>query len=159
AAMYQLLAAPAKQRIAEDRFVARYQAIADEATIQGIAYQLDPGAGANNAGPIPFSIEYQTALWGPVRSNNSLPVVQEDGWKVDWAPTVIFPDLTGDNLVRFLPKPARRGTILDRAGRPLTVDAFAMEVGVVPGKLQDKENTVAYLANALQMKPETVREK
>src|SRR5262249_45380404 len=67
--------------------------------------------------------------------------------------------LTGDNLVRFLPKPARRGTILDRAGRPLTVDAFAMEVGVVPGKLQDKENTVAYLANALQMKPETVREK
>ncbi len=61
--MYALLSPAAQQAISADRFAARYRAITEEATIQGVAVEVQRPADPDTA-QIPFTAVYQTALWG-----------------------------------------------------------------------------------------------
>ncbi|HXG36979.1 MAG TPA: penicillin-binding protein 2, partial [Dehalococcoidia bacterium] len=60
-------------------------------------------------------------------------------------------------LVHLFPRIPKRGTIYDRNGQPLAVDADLKVVGVVPDLMNDKELTIASLARALQMPVQEVR--
>ena len=74
---------------------------------------------------------------------------QVDGsWKVDWAPSVIEPDLgPGDRLAVVTDFPSR-ASVLDAEGNPLQVNAPVYVLGVMPDSLAHPAVTARAFANA-----------
>jgi cell division protein FtsI/penicillin-binding protein 2 len=74
---------------------------------------------------------------------------QVDGaWKVEWAPSVIEPDLgPGDRLAVVTAFPGR-ASVLDAEGKPLQVTAPVYVLGVLPDNLADPAATARAFANA-----------
>jgi penicillin-binding protein 2 len=158
-AMYDLLAASSQTEISREKFVGRYEAIAEEATITGVSYIFDasPDPAATT---LPFSITFRTSFFGDILDVNSMTLVSEaQGWRVVWSPSLIFHDLDGSELVHFFPDNPRRGSIYDRHGAALALDGQLPVVGVVKGLIKDKEALIADLAQRLSLPAEKVREK
>jgi penicillin-binding protein 2 len=165
ASMYDLLTTTAKQAITQDKFVARYNAIADEATITAIAPSFTPPAD-KQADQIPYSVTYTTALFGAVRQDMQMPLVREaDGWRVQWTPSLIFADLGATNLVHVFEDIPKRGAILARDGTPLAITASVGVVGTSralmnnPSIVKDRASAVAQLAQRLGIDAATINQK
>ena len=158
-AMYDLLASSSQAEISREKFVGRYQAIAEEATITGVSYIFDP-APDPAATELPFSVTFHTSFFGDILDVNNMTLVKEaQGWRVLWSPSLIFRDLDGAELVHFFPDFPRRGSIFDRHGTALALDGQLPVVGVVTGLIKDKEALIADLAQRLELPAEKVREK
>ena len=139
--MYALLSNASRSAIDEKKFVARYTAIYDAATVQEI--KITPGApqmlALPNTGRLPVEVTFRTVRLGDIKEANTIPLTYEDGrWGVVWSPSLILKDLSGDNLVRMVPVNPQRGSILDRKGRPLAVQAYVIQVGVIPGDIKNE---------------------
>jgi penicillin-binding protein 2 len=161
--MYELLASSAQADISREDFVARYEAIADEATITGVSYvfQASPD---REASELPFSVTVSTAFFGDIPETNTMELVKEgEGdqarWRILWSPSLIFRELTGVSLVHFFGDVPQRGAIYDRNGNPLALDGQVNVVGAVPGLIKDKEALISTLAEKLDMSEEEIREK
>ncbi len=89
-------------------------------------------------------------------SNNAIFQHTEEGYKLLWKDSLIFPDLTETDKVKVSTSKAERGQILDRNGKVLAGKGVASSVGVVPGKLEDKENSLKKIAKLLDIKVETI---
>lgn len=166
-AMYDLLGEEAQQGISRERFAGRHEAIAEEARITATRLQLlgeVPESGERTAAR--YAVAYSTTIWGEIRQENSLQLVKEPaGWRVAWSPSLIFRELTGQNLVRAVVDTPKRGAILDRAGQPLAVTATVATVGTaknlinVPSIVPDRAGLIGYLAARLGMSAEEIRAK
>src|SRR3990172_8286488 len=169
--MYELISAEARATISKEDFVKRYNAIADEATITGIDYETGPNVVQDDT-EIPVEVTISTAFFGDIKQANRVALVQDDAplpaspqatpetrkeWRVDWSPTLIFAELDDKSLVHFFTDVPRRGSILDRSGKPLAVDADLPVVGFVPDLMTDKEKLISSLAAALKMSEAAVR--
>jgi penicillin-binding protein 2 len=160
--MYDLLASSAQAEISREDFVARYQAIAEEATISGVSYQFQPSPNPD-ASELPFSVTISTAFFGDIVESNTMELVkegqgEEERWRILWSPSLIFRELTGASLVHFFTDVPQRGAIYDRHGTPLALDGRVHVVGAVPGLIKDKEALISTLAERLEMPPEKIRE-
>jgi len=183
-AMYDLLTVQAQAAISREKFVGRYEAITDEATITGIDFELSgqadsgtPAAKSNpDAEPIAVKVTIHTAFFGDIVQQNSLPAVHQlvtippkEGsnkkpqekvlWRIDWKPSLIFKELDDKSLVHRFARVPKRGTIFDRNGQPLAADFDLPVVGVVPDLMTDRERTISTLAGALGMPASDVRAK
>lgn len=79
------------------------------------------------------------------------------GWKVQWAPSVINPELgPGERLAVMTEVPAR-GMILDATGQPLQVPSVVYQVGVWPRALANPAATAQDFAQVTQLNPDQVR--
>lgn len=161
--MYDLLAASAQAEISREDFVARYQAIAEEATISGVSYLFEASPDAD-ATELPFSVTISTAFFGDIAQVNTMDLVKEgegsqERWRILWSPSLIFRELTGASLVHFFTDVPQRGAIYDRHGNPLALDGRVHVVGAVPGLIKDKEALISTLAERLEMAEEKIREK
>jgi len=160
--MYDLLASSAQAGISRQDFVARYQAIAEEATISGVSYLLQPSPDPD-ATELPFSVTISTAFFGDIVHLNTMKLVKEgqgsqERWRILWSPSLIFRELTGASLVHFFTDVPQRGAIYDRHGTPLALDGRVHVVGAVPGLIKDKEALISTLAERLEMAEEKIRE-
>jgi cell division protein FtsI/penicillin-binding protein 2 len=70
-------------------------------------------------------------------------------WLVKWAPSVIEPHVQQGDTLRFSSKPAKRASILDRAGQALIADRPVVDIGVEPSKTTDPTATATQLSAAL----------
>jgi len=172
-AMYGLLSLEAQATIARDKFVGRYDAIAEEATITSIDYEVgQPEAATENTFPVTVTIH--TAFFGDIQQENAIPLVRDqvalpaspeataetsDQWRVSWQPSLIFAELDGETLVHFFTKVPRRGGIYDREGKELAVDAQVPVIGIVPDLITDKPALISALAGALGVPESEVRAK
>jgi penicillin-binding protein 2 len=183
--MWSLVATESRLTIDEQTFIDRYTSIKNEATITSIDYELltDPSATMTAIDPfaeeveadneVPFKVTFHTSFFGDFPDRNSMPLVQEDvtvpaeepggepqkrkEWRVLWTPSLYFSALDDTSLVHFFQRVPRRGTIYDRHGEPLAIDADLPVIGIVPDLVRDDEATIAALTNALQMSDAEVR--
>src|SRR3990172_7676642 len=169
--MYDLISAEARATISKEDFVKRYNAIAEEATITGIDYETGPNVVEEDT-EIPVEVTISTVFFGDIEQSNRVTLVREDvplpaspeatpdtrkEWHVDWTPSLIFAELDDKALVHFFTDVPQRGSILDRNGKPLAVDADLPVVGFVPDLVTDKEALISTLAAALKMAESEVR--
>jgi penicillin-binding protein 2 len=166
-AMYDLLSAESRATIERSAFVDRYQAIAEEATITGVDYYI-PHVVAPDRDSVPATVTIHTDFFGDIVQENSVPLVleaapssesDEEGWWVDWSPSLIFRELDDRSLVHFFSEVPHRGGIFDRYDRPLATDGEAPVVGIVSSLASDTETLVRALAPALKMSESEVRAK
>ncbi len=147
--MYSMLSPAAQTSYPESTFTSRYQAIADEATITGLTVSVGDVQRVLAANvQVTFTLTVDTQLVGQFQLENTLDL-SHDGqrWAVAWTPRAIFPLLVYDNLVHMFIEVPSRGSIYDRKGLPLATDGVVIEVGVVPGQIEDE----AYLLQVLSV--------
>jgi penicillin-binding protein 2 len=156
-AMYALVTSAARQHIDEASFVARYEAIAREMGQQSIRITLgEPLPGTLR---FPIHVVRESSRVGTLEEDNAIPLVREDdGYRIDWTPSLIVADL-GDGRVQWIPTVPQRGRILDRKGRPLAELGFVNKVGVIPGQIRDEQQLLERLSQLLNLPPETIRQR
>ncbi|MFB3052683.1 MAG: NTF2-like N-terminal transpeptidase domain-containing protein, partial [Dehalococcoidia bacterium] len=169
--MYELVSAEARASISKEEFVKRYNDIADEATITGIDYELGPNV-VDADTEIPVSVTIHTSFFDDIDQAQRIILVREEvtvsasagttperreEWHLEWSPSLIFAELDDRSLVHFFTNTPRRGSILDRNGKELAVDASLPVIGFVPDLITDKEALISGLASALSMSEADVR--
>ncbi len=83
----------------------------------------------------------------------------KEGYELVWDDSLIFPNLDSSDKVRVSVIQAARGGILDRNGRVLAGKGTASSVGIVPGKLENRDEAIPKIAELLECKPETIEKK
>ena len=76
-----------------------------------------------------------------------------------WDDSLIFPELGSTDKVKISTTQANRGDILDRNGRVLAGKGVASSVGIVPGKLEDRDESIQQIAELLEIEPEVIEKK
>ena len=79
----------------------------------------------------------------------------DDGYKILWNSSVIFPDLKDEYKVRVSTLDSTRGAIYDRNDIAIAKDGTAYYVGLVPGKMDDTTN-LAKLSELLGITEDTI---
>ena len=150
AAMYSLLSPTAQMAYPEQQFVTTYNQVVEEATILRVktrilaAYQ--PGVDAE----VTFLSTFQTALVGSFEVQNLMPLSYAGGeWAIEWTPALILPQLSDETFVRMSTWSPSRGNIYDRNGLGLAVQGQIVEVGVVPGDIEDEAAVLYQLSLVL----------
>ena len=155
--MYAMLHIEASGNVSQENFVTRNSAIyegieARNMAVQIIAYDEEQ-----------MSVTYQTAfdtVAGTISfENKALFLKDEEGYQLVWDDSLIFPNLASTDKVRVSTTQAERGEILDRNGRVLAGKGTASSVGIVPGKLENKEEAIAKIAELLEIAPEVIEKK
>ena len=160
--MYALLAPSSQATIDQTKFVNRYKAITDAATVTSIQAKMgQPQLGPlPNTARVPFDLTLKTIRLGTIAEQNTIPLGYENGrWGVRWTPTLIFKDLQGDNLIRMAPLNPQRGSILDRQGKPLATQGFILQVGVVPGDIKNEPEALKALSDVTKLSTDEIKKK
>lgn len=160
--MYGLLSDSAKQSIDEKRFIERYTAITTAATIQSITTRVGTAQASSlpNTQKVPFEVTLKTVRLGEFTESNVMPLVYEGGrWGVQWAPQMLFKDLTGDNLIRMFPLNPQRGSILDRQGRPLATQGYVVQIGLVKSLMKDQNAVIASISDFTKVSVDDINKK
>lgn len=167
AGMYGVLSNEARQGQTRDQFIQRYQDITSEATIEKVIPKITSiptvpdGAGNGASVQVPFTVQFATIRVGSFEENNSVPLVLEGGqWRVDWRPSLFFKDLGTNDLVHLFPLNPRRGSILDRTGRPLATMGYLVTIGVIPKDLKrsgQEDATLKLISGYLKRPPDELK--
>ncbi len=155
--MHNLIAQSSEPRYTRKQFIERYEAIYAMATIKSVAPKLAPEAIEEAKRDelllrLPYSVKMSTSVVGDINETNLLSLVKEENaWRVQWSPSLIFKDLSGDNLIRRADYPATRGGIFDRNGKPLAIEGPIPQIGVVPGEIANEGEMLDKLSAGLGM--------
>lgn len=158
--MYEMLSDQSKREISEEEFVDRNQKIYEGIEMQNMRVDVEKEEVQDD---ILVSVTYQTSfdtVAGEIQFENKANFMKEENrYGLIWDDALIFPDLWGSDKVRVVTTEAKRGRILDRNGKVLAGPGTASSVGIVPGKLEDKESSIAEIAELLDMDSETIEKK
>ncbi|MCI8508287.1 MAG: penicillin-binding transpeptidase domain-containing protein [Lachnospiraceae bacterium] len=155
--MYQMIDAEASGQISEEDFVKRNSAIYEGMEVQKMTVTILSYNEEKNM------VQYQTAFDTVAGSisfeNEAYFLKKEDGYKLVWTDSLIYPGLSKEDKVMVSDTQAKRGEILDRYGCILAGKGVASSVGIVPGKLENRNRSIEQIADLLGMKPEEIEKK
>ena len=155
--MYAMLHIEASGNISQEDFIKRNSAIYEGIEVQNMAARII--AYDEEQMMVTYQTSFDTVAGTISFENEALFLKGEDGYKLVWDDSMIFPNLTSADKVRVSTTQAERGEILDRNGRVLAGKGTASSVGIVPGKLENKEEAIAKIAELLEIAPEVIEKK
>ena len=155
--MYAMLHIEASGNVSQEDFVTRNSAIYEGIEVQNMAVQIIAYDEEQMA--VTYQTSFDTVAGTISFENEALFLKGEDGYKLVWDDSMIFPNLTSADKVRISTTQAKRGEILDRNGRVLAGKGTASSVGIVPGKLGNREEAIAQIAELLEITPEEIEKK
>ncbi|MBI2845742.1 MAG: penicillin-binding protein 2 [Chloroflexi bacterium] len=156
--MYSLLATASQERITAEDFGSRYSQELTTATVTGTSIQIVSSQSNADQANVQFTITLTTILLDEYQVSNALPLVWEDGWRVDWSPALIYPGLDWDTHLQLERLRPSRASIYARDGQPLAIDGIVITVGVIPGEIQDEPRLLTELSRILEMPPDEIQE-
>ena len=155
--MYEMIDVGTSGNICQEDFVKRNSAIYEGIGVDNIKIHITSYDKEQK------EICYETSMdtvAGNVTFENNVSFIQEKGtYKLVWSDSLIFPELDSTDKVKVSVTNAERGQILDRNGRVLAGKGVASSVGVVPGKLENRDDAISQLADLLEMKVEDIERK
>lgn len=105
---------------------------------------------------VKYQTTFDTVAGNISFQNEAYFLKKEDGYKLVWTDSLIYPGLSSTDKVRVSTTQAKRGEILDRNGRVLAGPGVASSVGIVPGKLKNRDSAIEQIAELLGMKSEEI---
>lgn len=152
--MYQMLDVDASGQISEKDFIKRNSAIYEGIEVHNmttiiISYDAERKV-------VQYQTVFDTAAGNISFENEAFFLKREDGYKLVWSDSLIYPGLSSTDRVRVSTIQAKRGEILDRNDRILAGPGVASSVGIVPGKLKNKDSAIEQIAELLGMEPEEI---
>ena len=155
--MYAMLHIEASGNVSQEDFVTRNSAIYEGIEVQNIAVQII--AYDEEQMTVTYQTSFDTVAGTISFENEALFLKDEEGYKLVWDDSMIFPNLTSTDKVRVSTTQAERGEILDRNGRVLAGKGTASSVGIVPGKLENREEAIVQIAELLEITLEAIEKK
>lgn len=155
--MYEMLHIEASGNVSQEDFIKRNSAIYEGIEIQNMAVEII--AYDEEQLTVTYQTSFDTVAGEISFENEAFFLEGEDGYKLVWDNSLIFPNLASTDKVRVLTTQANRGEILDRNGRVLAGKGTASSVGIVPGKLENREEAIAKIAELLETTPEVIEKK
>lgn len=155
--MYEMLNVEASGNISREDFIRRNSAIYEGIEVRNMRVEVADWDEEWNT--LSYRTSFDTAAGEMSFENRAVFIEGESGYGLAWNDGLIFPGLEAADRVRVATTQAQRGEILDRNGRVLAGWGTASSVGVVPGKLEDRERAVEELAGLLGMEAEAIRKK
>ena len=155
--MYAMLHIEASGNVSQEDFIKRNSAIYEGIEIQNMAVEII--AYDEEQLTVTYQTSFDTVAGEISFENEAFFLKGEDGYKLVWDDSLIFPNLASTDKVRVSTTQANRGEILDRNGRVLAGKGTASSVGIVPGKLENREEAIAKIAGLLETTPEVIEKK
>ena len=155
--MYAMLHIAASGNVSQEDFIKRNSAIYEGIEIQNMAVEII--AYDEEQLTVTYQTSFDTVAGEISFENEAFFLEGEDGYKLVWDDSLIFPNLASTDKVRVSTTQANRGEILDRNGRVLAGKGTASSVGIVPGKLENREEAIAKIAELLETTPEVIEKK
>ena len=155
--MYTMLHIEASGNVSQEDFIKRNSAIYEGIEIQNMAVEII--AYDEEQLTVTYQTSFDTVAGEISFENEAFFLEGEDGYKLVWDDSLIFPNLASTDKVRVSTTQANRGEILDRNGRVLAGKGTASSVGIVPGKLENREEAIAKIAELLETTPEVIEKK
>ena len=155
--MYQMIDVDASGHISEEDFIKRNSAIYEGIEVQNMSTTINLYDEERNV--VKYQTAFDTSAGNISFENEAFFLKREDGYKLAWSDSLIYPGLSSTDRVRVSTTQAKRGEILDRNGRVLAGAGVASSVGIVPGELEDRDNAIGQIAELLTMEPEEIEKK
>ena len=152
-----ILDAETSGNVSLEDFVKRHEAIYKGIEIRSLeisAVEYDEERMA-----VKYHSSCETAAGNISFDNEACFIKGEEGYWLSWNDGLIFPGLEKGDKVRVSTEQAERGSIYDRNGVLLAGKGVASSVGIVPGKLENKEQAIDEIAELLEIKRETIEKK
>ena len=155
--MYAMLHIEASGNVSQEDFIKRNSAIYEGIELQNMAVEII--AYDEEQLTVTYQTSFDTVAGEISFENEAFFLEGEYGYKLVWDNSLIFPNLASTDKVRVSTTQANRGEILDRNGRVLAGKGTASSVGIVPGKLENREEAIAKIAELLETTPEVIEKK
>lgn len=112
----------------------------------------------NESVDINYKLSMNT-LAGEIEFKNRTPVIKNgNDYKIQWSSSMIFPGLKDDEKVRVRTLVSKRGEIFDRNGKAIAKQSSIYEIGIVPGKLNSKDD-IRQIAELLDISAKDIENK
>ena len=159
--MYALLAPPAKALYPRASFQERYDHIAMELNLKGIAYELGETTHlGGTAATIQYDLELQTKRFGDFQDDDRRAHFQKIpalGWRLAWSTQDILAGLAGKARVEIRSRRGARANIYDHQGRPLVEeDGQVTVLFVAKNDMRSEEACIATLARVLRRSAQAI---
>ena len=154
--MYAMLNVEASGNVSQEDYIKRNSAIYEGIEVQNMTVEILTYDEEQRK--ITYQTTFDTAAGSISFANDAVFLKGEKGYELVWDDSLIFPDLTSADKVRVTTTRAERGEILDRNGRSLAGKGTASSVGIVPSKLENREEAIAGIAELLETTPETIEQ-
>lgn len=156
-AMYTMLDPQSVSGLDEDGFIERNSNIYEGIEAEAIKIEnVEVAKAEKGTVNVTYTQSLET-IAGSISFENSAAFVKTDeGYKLQWSDSLIFPNLESTDTVKISTDQAERGRILDRLGYELAAKGTASEVGIVPGKLENREEALQKMAELLEIDTETI---
>ena len=152
--MYGMLTEGSAKTICKKDFIARNSAIYEGIEMKNMRVVITGCDKKNHT--VKYNTSFDTVAGNVSFENEAVFLKEDGGYKLIWSDSVIFPGLGTSDKVRVSTVQAKRGEILDRNGRMLAGKGMASSVGIIPGKLQNRQEAVKKMAKLLEMKAEDI---
>ncbi|MGN0294879.1 MAG: penicillin-binding transpeptidase domain-containing protein [Lachnospiraceae bacterium] len=155
--MYAMLNVESSGNISQEDFIKRNSAIYEGIEIQNT--ELETTGYDEEQMLVTYHMTFDTSAGSVEVSNEARFIEGEERYELAWSDELIFPGLKETDKVRVSTIQAQRGEILDRNGRVLAGQGTASSVGIVPGRLKDKETAISEIAKLLEVSGESIENK
>lgn len=155
--MYKMLDAVTAAQVSKEDFIRRNSAIYEGIEMQNMTVTVISYDEEKNT--VHYKTSFDTAAGTISFENEAFFKKEEKGYKLEWDESLIFPNLCSGDKVRVSDTQAKRGEILDRDGCVLAGEGAASSVGIVPGKLENRDSAIAQIAGLLEVEPAEIEKK
>lgn len=156
--MYELLSEESKEKTSKETFLARNKNIYEGIEVQNVTVKTIT-EDIENKNILTYQTEMNT-LAGEISFFNTMTFTRQEDRKyyINWNSTLIFPDLTENDKVRVETVQGSRGRILDRNNVVLAEEGTIKQVGFVPGKIQNKTDSISKASKLLGVSEEFIND-
>ncbi len=155
--MYGMLCEEQLSVLDRDEFIRRNSAIYEGVEVQNLVVEVLEYDKKRAA--VRYQTSMDTAAGEISFENEALFQKGEEGYGLLWEDSLIFPGLGPEDKVKVSTLRAERGEILDRTGRVLAGEGTASSVGIVPGRMGDRDSAIREMSELLGLEPEAIGKK
>ncbi len=151
-AMYALLTPDSQQRISVTDFDAVYRHVLNQTTTLNLSVVPEAISTQADRAQANFRTTWHTGLFGDMETEHTMNLRFVAGrWGVVWEPMLLMPQLGYGITLVLQEEPVARGKILAADEIPLATNGQVISVGVVPGQLQNRAETISALSQLLSI--------
>jgi cell division protein FtsI/penicillin-binding protein 2 len=167
-AMYDLLATESRRNLDKELYVERYQTLYEAVPLTDTKleprmeiFDIEKKMQSEDSMKVPVNIYMKKEKEEIAYSFDAKLVKETDEeekstYKLAFDPLLIYRNYQLSDTVEVVEKLPERGEIFDRNGKGLAINGELLWVGMVPGRITDKEATVKALGDALGLSAEYI---
>lgn len=158
--MYEMIDKEKYGRIEKEQFITRNKKIYEGMEVNNLKIKnVQVGKKKNKRVSISYDTSFETIAGKVSFQNEAVLIEREGGYKILWNDSLIFPELEKTDKVIVSTSEAERGEITDRNGKILAGKGTVSSVGIVPGKLKNKKQSLKALEKLLDIDVATIEQK